>query len=122
MPRKSRIDAPGALHHVIAQGIERCRIFKDNTDRNNYWQDIEWVLKLYDDRLWVARRRYRALVERGISQGRHADLTAGGLIRSTGGWAAVKAMRKAKIFQKVKSHHMDGKVKSLYARRANLEE
>jgi hypothetical protein len=28
------------------------------------------------------------------------DLTGGGLIRSTGGWAAVKAMRKAHIHVK----------------------
>jgi len=27
MPRKSRIDAPGTLHHIIAMGIERKRIF-----------------------------------------------------------------------------------------------
>jgi REP element-mobilizing transposase RayT len=36
MPRKSRIDAPGALHHVIARGIERRDIFKDNRDRDNF--------------------------------------------------------------------------------------
>ena len=218
MPRKSRIDAPGTLHHIIVRGIERSKIFKDNTDRNNFldrlgriiqethtrcfawslitnhfhlllrtdqvpiatvmrrlltgyaisynrrhrrhghlfqnryksilckedayllelvryihlnpirakivkdikaldkypfsghsvimgkvkngWQDIEWVLKLYDERLWVARRRYRGFVQKAISQGRRSDLTGGGLIRSSGGWAAVKAMRKAKIFQK----------------------
>ena len=29
MPRQSRIDAPGALHHVIIRGIERKAIFKD---------------------------------------------------------------------------------------------
>ena len=28
MPRKSRIDAPGALHHVIIRGIERGKIFR----------------------------------------------------------------------------------------------
>jgi hypothetical protein len=28
------------------------------------------------------------------------DLTGGGLIRSMGGWQAVKSMRKAKIFEK----------------------
>jgi hypothetical protein len=27
MPRKARIDAPGALHHVMARGIERRIIF-----------------------------------------------------------------------------------------------
>ena len=35
MTRKSRIDAPGALHHIIARGIERSKIFRDDTDRNN---------------------------------------------------------------------------------------
>ena len=30
MPRQSRIDAPGALHHVLIRGIERRKIFKDH--------------------------------------------------------------------------------------------
>jgi putative transposase len=218
MPRKSRIDAPGALHHIIARGIERSKIFQDSKDRNifldrlggivletetscfawalipnhfhlllktgqvpiatvmrrlltgyavtynrrhrrhghlfqnryksilcqednyllelvryihlnpmragivkdieeldkypfcghsvimgrvkNDWQEIKWVLKYYDERLWIARRRYRAFVQRGVSQGKRDDLIGGGLIRSSGGWSAVKEMRKAKIFQK----------------------
>jgi hypothetical protein len=29
MPRKTRIDAPGALHHIICRGIERKPIFRD---------------------------------------------------------------------------------------------
>ena len=29
MPRKSRIDAPGALHHIIARGIEGGKIFQE---------------------------------------------------------------------------------------------
>ena len=57
-------------------------------------------MKYYDERLWVARRRYRAFVQKGISQGKRDDLTGGGLVRSSGGWSAVKEMRKAKIFQK----------------------
>ena len=36
MPRKSRIDAPGALYHIIARGIGRCKIFLDKADRNNF--------------------------------------------------------------------------------------
>ena len=32
MPRKARIDAPGALHHIIVRGIERRRIFSDDGD------------------------------------------------------------------------------------------
>jgi len=218
MPRSSRIDAAGALHHIIARGIDRCEIFRDNTDRHNFldrlggiiaetktsclawalipnhfhlllktgavpiatvmrrlltghavshnrrhrrsghlfqnryksilcqedayllelvryihlnparagiledikaldkypfsghsaimgkvmrlWQDVDWVLKLYDDRLWTGRRRYRAFVQKGVSQGSRSDLMGGGLIRSSGGWAGVKAKRKAKVFEK----------------------
>ena len=36
MPRKSRIDAPGALHHIIVRGIERREGFVDDTDRDNF--------------------------------------------------------------------------------------
>jgi len=218
MPRKSRIDAPGAFHHIIARGIERSDIFKDNTDRNNFlnrlgkiiketntccygwalipnhfhlllktgdmpiatvmrrlltgyavshnrrhsrsghlfqnryksilcqedtyllelvryihlnpvragivkdvkalnkypfaghsvimgkvnydWQDIKWILRLFGSKPLVARRRYREFVEKGISEGRRSDLIGGGLIRSSGGWSAVKAKRKARIFEK----------------------
>jgi putative transposase len=218
MPRKSRIDAAGALHHIIVRGIERRKLFADDTDRNNFldriggiiaetntgcyawalipnhfhlllrtgkvpiatvmrrlltghagyfnkrhrrsghlfqnryksilcqedtyllelvryvhlnplrarlikdfnllkaypycghstlmgkvkreWQDIEWVLKLFDQRVRVARRRYHEFVENGLSMGRREDLTGGGLIRSMGGWEAVKSMRKAKAFEK----------------------
>jgi len=32
MPRKARIDAAGALQHIIVRGIERCRIFYDDND------------------------------------------------------------------------------------------
>ena len=36
MSRKARIDAPGALHHIIIRGIERNAIFKDDSDRDNF--------------------------------------------------------------------------------------
>jgi len=36
MPRKSRIDAPGALHHIITRGIERNKIFQNDFDRDNF--------------------------------------------------------------------------------------
>ena len=36
MPRKARIDAPGALHHIIVRGIERRRIFSNDQDRDNF--------------------------------------------------------------------------------------
>ena len=31
----ARIDAPGVLHHIIARGIERKRIFTDGVDRDD---------------------------------------------------------------------------------------
>ncbi len=32
----ARIDAPGALHHIIVRRIERRRIFSDDKDRDNF--------------------------------------------------------------------------------------
>jgi len=36
MPRQARIDAPGALHHVIVRSIERKTIFRGNADREDF--------------------------------------------------------------------------------------
>jgi putative transposase len=44
MPRKARIDAPGALHHIIVRGIERRRIFSDDQDRNNFIERLGDIL------------------------------------------------------------------------------
>ena len=218
MPRQSRIDAPGALHHVIIRGIERKKIFKDDTDRNNFlerlafifsdtktscsawaiipnhahlllrtgsvpissvmqrlltgyaiffnrryrrsghlfqnryksilcqedtyllelvryihlnplraglvgnldelrtypfsghsaimgtvereWQDTDYILSLFGSRLASAQRSYQQYVQDGIATGRRKDLVGGGLIRSQGGWAAVKELRSARAYQK----------------------
>ena len=212
MPRKARIDAPGALQHIIVRGIERREIFRSDYDRNNFlnrlselipetstdcfawalipnhfhlllrtgsvpiavlmnrlltgyagwfnkkykrhgqlfqnryksflcqedpylkeliryihlnplraglvsdmneldkhpwcghsvlmnktvqsWQNVEYVLGLFSDRKRSARNGYRAFVEKGVSQGKRPDLTGGGLLRSAGGWTALKALRK----------------------------
>ena len=45
MPRKSRIDAPGALHHIIVRGIERKPIFKDDADRDYFIKRLKYNLK-----------------------------------------------------------------------------
>jgi len=211
MPRKARIDAPGALHHIILRGIDRCAIFKDHTDcenlltrlerlliesstpclawvlmdnhahmllrtgrvpisilmrrlltgyaqqfnrrhrrhgvlfQNRYksilceeqpyllelvryihlnplragvvqdiealrgypgcghsalmgkvrreWQDTEYVLRLFGGRLRQARHAYERFVAEGVDLGRRPELIGGGLIRSAGGWSAIKALR-----------------------------
>jgi len=36
MPRQARLDAPSVLHHVMARGIERRKIFRDDTDREDF--------------------------------------------------------------------------------------
>jgi REP element-mobilizing transposase RayT len=36
MPRQARIDAPGSLNHIIIRGIERRKIFRSDSDRNNF--------------------------------------------------------------------------------------
>ncbi len=43
MPRKARIDAPGALHHIIGRGIERRKIFLDDVDRGNFVQRLGMI-------------------------------------------------------------------------------
>jgi REP element-mobilizing transposase RayT len=218
MPRKARIDAPGCLHHIIARGIERQKIFRDDKDRDTFvdrlgrvlamtdtpcfawalipnhfhlllktgnipiagimqrvltgyagdfnrrhrrtgrlfqnryksilcqedaylmelvryihlnpvrarlvedlaalarypysghsaimgkcnaeWQDSDTVLRHFAAGKRSARSRYLKFMEKGISQGRRRDLIGGGLVRSAGGWAVVKQLRKLKIHLK----------------------
>ncbi len=215
MPRKSRIDAPGALHHIIIRGIERKKIFRSDYDRSNFvgrlaelvpetqtecfawalipnhahllfrtgsvpvsrlmsrlltgyagwfnkkyhrhgqlfqnryksilcqedaylkelvryihlnplragivedlkeldkyswcghssvmgkkkqpWQNVDYVYRLFSEKKKEARKIYRAFVKKGIDEGKREDLTGGGLLRSQGGWEALKGYRKAGI-------------------------
>ena len=45
MPRQSRIDAPGALHHIIVRGIERRKIFIDYQDRHDFIDRLVNILE-----------------------------------------------------------------------------
>jgi putative transposase len=36
MARQARLDAPGALHHVMGRGIEGIKIFRNKTDREDF--------------------------------------------------------------------------------------
>jgi len=214
MPRRGRIDAPGALHHIICRGIERRKIFWEDSDREDFiqrletilgatqtacyawalmpnhfhlllrtgnspiagvmrqllsgyagrfnrlhrrsghlfqnryksilcqeepyllelvryihlnplrakqvatlkqlhwyrysghsavmgnrpsdWQAVDAVLGFFGKSVSSARRQYRHFVEQGIALGKRPELTGGGLIRSLGGWGAVKAMRRGR--------------------------
>ena len=44
MPRQARIDAPGALHHIICRGIESKPIFRDDWDRDNFLERLGTLL------------------------------------------------------------------------------
>jgi REP element-mobilizing transposase RayT len=45
MPRKARIDAPGALHHIIGRGIEKRKIFRTDSDRNDFLERVAQALR-----------------------------------------------------------------------------
>lgn len=64
------------------------------------WQNSEKILLYFGKRVAFARRRYRQFIAAAIDEGRRDDLTGGGLIRSAGGWSAVKDLRKSNIHMK----------------------
>ncbi len=41
MPRQPRLDAPGALHHVIGRGIDGLKIFADREDREDFFTRLK---------------------------------------------------------------------------------
>jgi hypothetical protein len=56
------------------------------------WQDVNVVPALFGKKAGAARRNYREFVSKGIEAGRKPGLTGGGLIRSVGGWSALKSI------------------------------
>jgi putative transposase len=40
MPRQARLDAPGALHHIIVRGVNKAAIFKDDQDKNRFLERL----------------------------------------------------------------------------------
>ena len=60
----------------------------------NDWQDSDYALKWFGSLEKEALRTYRQFVKRGLNHGRRPELVGGGLIRSAGGWSAVKALRR----------------------------
>jgi putative transposase len=66
----------------------------------NDWQRVKDVLTLFGNKKNEARRRYHEFLIKGIELGRQPELVGGGLIRSAGGWSAIRSLRKAGIFQK----------------------
>ena len=90
----------------------RARIVKDIKALNKYpycghyslmgktesgFQDVDHILKLFGKKVAEARRHYLEFVKKGIAAGRRPELMGGGLVRSAGGWSALKAMRKDRM-------------------------
>jgi REP element-mobilizing transposase RayT len=69
-------------------------------NRQNSWQDRDYVLKWFGTTQGPARRAYLQFVKQGINQGRRPELVGGGLIRSMGGWSIVKSLRKSSLSEK----------------------
>ena len=63
-------------------------------------RDTDYILKFYASTAKTAIRRYREFIAKGIDEGRKPDLVGGSLVRSAGGWSAVKALRKG--FERIK--------------------
>jgi len=66
----------------------------------NDWQDRDYVLKWFGTKEGEAKRNYRQFVKKGIALGRCPELVGGGLIKSQGGWSAVKAMHRIGVREK----------------------
>jgi putative transposase len=45
MPRRSRIDAADAQHHIIVRGIEKEALFRSDTDRNHFLERLGGILE-----------------------------------------------------------------------------
>ena len=61
---------------------------------SHLFQDVGYVLDLFGGSVSVARKKYSTYVQKGMAVGRRPELTGGGLIRSAGGWSAVKGLRR----------------------------
>ncbi len=44
MPRGSRIDAAGAVQHIMVRGVERAKIFESDADRDQFIQRLSGIL------------------------------------------------------------------------------
>ena len=60
----------------------------------NDWQDTDYVLAYFGKRKNTARKAYEDFVSEGVSRGRRPDLVGGGLVRSVGGWSALRDLRE----------------------------
>lgn len=68
--------------------------------RNQDFQDVDYVLRLFGEKKASGRSNYDEYVRKRMGLGQRPELVGGGLLRSSGGWSALKAMSKARIHLK----------------------
>ena len=61
--------------------------------KSRSWQDTKYVLSYFGKKASDSRKGYQSYIKEGFDQGRKPELVGGGLVRSLGGWAAVKKLR-----------------------------
>ena len=57
------------------------------------WQSVDYVLGYFGKSRSQAQKQYLYYVKRAADHGRRPELVGGGLVRSLGGWVAVKKLR-----------------------------
>lgn len=68
MPRKARVDFPGALHHVIGRGIERRFILSETEEKAFFLERLTHFCRQYDFRCYawcLMDNHYHLLLETG---------------------------------------------------------
>jgi len=68
MPRQSRIDAPGALHHVVIRGIEKRTICQHHADYDfgNAWPRVAVPCGLTPGEVLARSKRPRVVEARSV--------------------------------------------------------
>jgi hypothetical protein len=60
MFRQARLDAPGALHHIMVRGINKSAIFTDDQDKIRFLDRLkeEWSQSLKEDKsnIWLTNQ------------------------------------------------------------------
>ena len=64
------------------------------------WQNTRDVLKRFGDSVTLARKRYKAFLKKGIPESIQLGLNGSGVIRDTGGWPSLKALRGSGDWQR----------------------
>ena len=99
MARTARLDAPGALHHVRARGIEKRRIFLDDVDRENFLSRLAQLVEsgALQVLAWALMPNHVHLLVRTGNQPLHRSMRA--LLAGYATWFNRRHRRAGHLFQ-----------------------